>query len=154
MRLALFTTLLIGADQFTKWLAVANLKPKGSVEIIAGFFNLSYVENPGAAWGIMAGKQSLLIGFSIITLGIFIWRRETLFGHLRLSTLIQTLIFGGIVGNLIDRALHNYVIDFLDFHWRSHHFPAFNLADSAICCGVCLFMLLQWVHDAGDKQAI
>ena len=58
-----------------------------------------------------------------------------------------SLITGGVLGNLIDRARLAYVIDFLDFHWHASHFPAFNIADASICCGVFLFIVTQWHHD-------
>ncbi|MDD2456522.1 MAG: signal peptidase II [Kiritimatiellae bacterium] len=147
MRVALFTALLVVIDQATKHLAVTRLKPHGSVPVINGLFNLSYVENSGAAWGMLAGRQYLLVSFSIVTLAFLVWRRRHLFDHLRLAPLTMTLICGGIVGNLIDRIRHAYVIDFLDFHWHGAHFPAFNVADAAICCGVFLFMATQWHHD-------
>ncbi|MDD4101809.1 MAG: signal peptidase II [Kiritimatiellae bacterium] len=147
MRVALITVMLVALDQATKYLAVTRLKPMGSVVVINGFFNLSYVENSGAAWGILAGRQYLLISFSIVTLIFLIWHRKHLFEHLWLSPFTMILILGGVIGNLIDRVLHSYVIDFLDFHWRGAHFPAFNVADAAICCGVFLFVLTQWHHD-------
>ncbi len=147
MRVALFTALLVVSDQVTKQLAVARLKPVGSISVINGLFNLSYVENRGAAWGILTGRQWLLVAFSIITLAFLIWHRRRLFEHLRLGRLTMTLICGGVVGNLIDRVWHSHVIDFLDFHWRGAHFPAFNVADAAICCGAFLFMATQWHHD-------
>lgn len=147
MRVPLFAAALVAADQFTKWLAVTHLRPVGSVAVVPGFFNLSYVENQGAAWGMLAGRQFFLIGFSLITLAFLVWKRRPLFGPLWAGWVSMSLLIGGIVGNLIDRARLNHVIDFLDFYWRNAHFPAFNVADSAICCGVFLFMATQWYHD-------
>ncbi len=147
MRIALFTALLVALDQVTKFLAMTRLKPLGSKPLINGLFNLSYVENSGAAWGILAGRQYLLVVFSIVTLTFLIWQRRRLFDHLWFGPVTMVLIFGGVSGNLIDRVLHSYVIDFLDFHWHGAHFPAFNVADAAICCGVFLFIATQWHHD-------
>ena len=147
MRVPLFAVLLVAADQLTKYWAVSRLKPVGSVTVLSGFFNLSYVENQGAAWGMLAGQQVFLISFSLLTLGFLVWRRRQLFAPLWGSTLTMTLLFGGVVGNLIDRVRLSYVIDFLDFHWRGAHFPAFNIADASICCGVFLFIVTQWHHD-------
>lgn len=144
---SLSALLLVAADQATKLWAVSRLKPVGSISVIAGFFNLSYVENQGAAWGILAGRQLFLVSFSLATVGFLLWRRRQLFGPLWGGALTLTLLLGGILGNLIDRIRLAYVVDFLDFHWRGHHFPAFNIADSAICCGVFLFILTQWLHD-------
>jgi signal peptidase II len=147
MRVPLLAALLVAADQLTKVLAVTRLKPLGSYSVIPGFFNLSYVENPGAAWGMLAGRQFFLITFSLITLGFLLWKRKSLFGGLWGGTITLALITGGVLGNLIDRIRLTYVIDFLDFHWYAAHFPAFNIADASICCGVFLFIATQWHHD-------
>ncbi len=147
MRVTFFVTLLTAADQLTKYWAVTRLKPVGSMAVVPGFFSLTYVENQGAAWGMLAGRHLFLIAFSLLTLGFLLWRRRQLFGPLWGGRLTLTLLTGGILGNLIDRIRLNYVVDFLDFFWGRHHFPAFNVADSAICCGVFLFILTQWIHD-------
>lgn len=152
MRVLLPAALIVAADQLTKLLAVTRLKPVGSVAVIPDFFNLSYVENPGAAWGMLAGRQFFLIAFSLITLGFLLWKRKQLFQSLWGGTLTLSLITGGVIGNLIDRIRLTYVIDFLDFHWYAAHFPAFNIADASICCGVFLFIATQWHHDR--KQAV
>jgi signal peptidase II len=146
--------LLVAADQLTKLWAVTRLKPAGSIPVIPGFFSLTYVENQGAAWGMLAGRQFFLVVFSLLTLGFLLWRRERLFGPLPCGRLTMTLLFGGIIGNLIDRVRLSHVIDFLDFYWGRHHFPAFNIADSAICCGVFLFILTQWLHEKGNKEQV
>ncbi|HON46867.1 MAG: signal peptidase II [Kiritimatiellae bacterium] len=147
MRVLFFVALLTAVDQLTKYWAVVHLKPIGSVAIVPGFFSLTYVENRGAAWGMLAGRHVFLIGFSLLTLAFLCWRRRQLFDHLWGGRVTFTLLVGGILGNLIDRIRLNYVVDFLDFFWGHHHFPAFNVADSAICCGVFLFILTQWIHD-------
>ena len=147
MRVPFFVALLTAADQLTKYWAVTRLKPVGSVAVVPGFFSLTYVENQGAAWGMLAGRHLFLIGFSLLTLAFLFWRRRQLFDPLWGGRLTLTLLMGGILGNLIDRIRLNYVVDFLDFFWGRHHFPAFNVADSAICCGVFLFILTQWIHD-------
>jgi len=147
MRVPLLAALLVAADQLTKFLAVSRLKTLGTHTVVPGFFNLSYVENQGAAWGMLAGKQLFLIAFSLITLGFLLWKRKTLFGELWCGAVTLSLITGGVLGNLIDRIRLSYVIDFLDFHWHGAHFPAFNIADASICCGVFLFIVTQWHHD-------
>lgn len=152
MRTSLFVALLAGVDQAVKYWAVTWLRPQGTRQIIPGFFSLSYVENRGAAWGMLSGQQFFLIAFSLLTLGFLIWKRKQLFAPLWGGTLTMTLIFGGILGNLIDRIRLNHVIDFLDFHWGASHFPAFNVADASICCGVCLFIVTQWLHDARMRR--
>ncbi|MDX9866579.1 MAG: signal peptidase II [Kiritimatiellia bacterium] len=147
MRVPLLAALLVTADQISKYWAVARLQASGSVPVVPGLFSFSYVENQGAAWGMLAGRQVFLIGFSLATLIFMVWRRRALFGALHGRTAIMSLLFGGVTGNLIDRLRLGHVIDFLDFHWGDAHFPAFNVADSAICCGVFLYLIMQWRHD-------
>jgi len=151
----LWIALIIALDQITKGLAIVYLKHTSPIHIIPGLFNLCYVENRGAAWGVMAGSQTFLIAFSLITLAFLFWKRTTLFGSLRGGSFIFTLLIAGIIGNLIDRIRLGYVIDFLDFYWGQSHFPAFNVADSAICVATLFLILSQWVHDrqnAGTPQ--
>jgi len=152
MRTALFAALIVAADQLTKYLAVTKLQSLRSVEIIPGFFNLSYVENPGAAWGILAGQRYVLVVFSLFSLAFIIWKQKKLFGHLKGYTIILSLIYGGILGNVIDRIRLACVIDFLDFHLGKSHFPAFNIADSAICCGAALFILAEFMYSRNKSR--
>lgn len=151
-RTALLATLIVVLDQITKYLAQAYLQPRHSITIINGLFNLSYVENPGAAWGMLAGRQVLLISFSLLTLIFILWKRRELFNPLPMGWLTSALLISGIIGNLIDRVRLNKVIDFLDFHWHGSHFPAFNVADSAICCGVFLYVATQWLYDRKQQS--
>ena len=153
MRVLPIAALLVLADQLAKYWAVTRLKPLGSLPVIPGFFSLSYVENKGAAWGMLAGQQVFLIAFSCATLGFLIWKRGQLFDGLWCKSLTLSLLFGGIVGNLIDRIRLSYVVDFLDFYLGSSHFPAFNIADASICCGVFLFIATQWHHDRQREAA-
>lgn len=152
MRTAIFAALIVAADQLTKYLAVTKLQSAiklqnvRSIEIIPGIFNLAYVENPGAAWGMLSEYRFVLVAFSLLSLGFILWKQKNLFGHLKYHTAILALIYGGIIGNLIDRIHTGRVIDFLDFHWRGAHFPSFNIADSAICCGAFLFILTEFLH--------
>ncbi len=147
MRIPWVAAAIVAADQLSKYWAVARLKPVGTIPVIPGFFNLSYVENPGAAWGMLAGRQVFLIAFSLATLCFLFWKRRDLFGPLWCGAFTLSLIAGGVIGNLVDRVRINHVIDFLDFHWGPSHFPAFNIADSCICVGVFLFIVTQWHHD-------
>jgi signal peptidase II len=135
-------------DQVTKHLIRLKLL-SGTFTVIPGFFDLHYVQNTGAAWGIMQGLNSWLVLFSIVMLVLIIAFRKSFFRDSLVNLIAMGLMVGGIVGNLIDRVKLGYVVDFLDFYWRSHHFPAFNVADSAICSGVALFILSQ-VFDRKD----
>ncbi|MEW6057787.1 MAG: signal peptidase II [Bdellovibrionota bacterium] len=141
------TGTIISLDQLTKHLVTQKFQLGESLSIIEGFFNLTYVRNPGAAFGLLARwDASFRVPFFIITpliaLGvIFYVFRQIEDKDLKLSSALS-LVIGGALGNLIDRAAYNYVIDFLDFHWKySVHFPAFNIADMAICIGVGVLIL-------------
>jgi signal peptidase II len=128
-------------------MAIAYLKHAPPFSVIPGFFHLCYVENRGAAWGVLAGRQIFLISFSFITLAFLFWKRTSLFGSLRGGSVIFTLLIAGIIGNLIDRIRVGYVVDFLDFFWKQSHFPAFNIADSAICIATFALILTQWFDE-------
>lgn len=152
MRIALLAALIVALDQATKHLAVTKLQALRSFEVIPGFFNFSYVENPGAAWGIFAGHKYPLVIFAVLSLAYIIWKRKQLFGHLKFPALIPALICGGIIGNVIDRVRLSRVIDFLDFHLWGRHFPAFNVADSAICIGAFLFILAEFLYSRSQRD--
>jgi len=147
-------------DQATKLLVLRWLGPTQERVVIEGFFRLVRWGNTGAAWSLFRGQNYRLAVVSIIALvGLFLLRRH--FYIQRLSGQISLgLIFGGIAGNLIDRMGNGEVIDFLRFYLirRSGEelgFPAFNMADSAICIGVGLLILLSWKqeHENADSGA-
>ena len=133
-------------DQVTKALALAHLPPGQPVAIIDGFCSLTLVMNPGLAFGFLSSTPvtwrwivALLSIGALAVLGVVGLRLLPAGG--RLSGLALGLIFGGAIGNLIDRARFGAVVDFLDFYWRTYHWPAFNVADSAISVGVALLAL-------------
>ena len=139
---------LVGAsvlvlDQITKLAVTAALAPYEIVKAVPGFFNIVHYLNPGAAFGILnksgfSGKL-ILIGISI---GALVLIASMVRGSKdRLYTFALSLIAGGAAGNLVDRIRQGSVIDFLDFHIGGHHWPAFNVADSAITVGVGLAIL-------------
>jgi signal peptidase II len=135
-------------DRFTKWLVVRNIVLEDAIPIIPGFFRLTHLENPGAAFSLFAESASpfrtvLLVTFSVVALGvvaILLWKSRNEF---TLSTLSLSLILGGAVGNLWDRVSAGKVTDFLDFYIGIHHWPPFNIADSAIVVGALLLLVLM-----------
>lgn len=127
-------------DQVTKHLVRSRIHLGERVPVISGFFDLRYVRNTGAAWGILAGSNHWLIGLSIVMLAVIVFFRRHFMSDDLVSRASIGLILGGIVGNLLDRVRLSYVVDFLDVYWRGHHFPAFNVADSAICVGVFVYV--------------
>jgi signal peptidase II len=135
-------------DQVTKYQVCLNFYPGEALPVIPGFLNLAYVRNPGAAWGMLGGLNGWLALFSIgILLGLIVFRRSFL-SDILIHRLALGFMIGGIAGNLLDRLRLGYVVDFLDFYWATHHFPAFNVADAAICTGVGLYVLSTLVAPA------
>ena len=137
---------LVLADAITKELAAGYLKGSAAVSVIPNLFNLAYVENRGCAWGMFQGQVWPLAVFGIIALAFLIWKRKSVFGTSRLSSIAEPLLYAGIIGNVIDRLFRGYVIDMFDFHWGIHHFPCFNVADSLICISVGLMLLSSLVE--------
>jgi signal peptidase II len=144
-------------DQITKLIIVRSLTLGQAIPVVPGLFNIVYVLNPGAAFGFLASLPDgvrnpffVLISVAAAVLIVAYHAR-----HLRsqvLPSLALGLILGGAVGNLIDRLRYGMVVDFLDFYLQRYHWPAFNVADSAISAGVGLMMLdmlLEWRRERG-----
>ena len=112
-----------------------------SVPVVPGFFHLTYIRNTGAAWGMFSGQNLVLALLAVVMLAALLFFRRKILPPGRLHRVALGLLCGGIVGNLFDRLRLDYVTDFLDFHFRGSHFPAFNVADSAICVGVGIYIL-------------
>lgn len=123
-------------DQFSKYIVVENMALGESIPIIEEVFHLTYILNPGAAFGMFAHNRLFFIAIAIVVIGIIIWaRREILASPWEVKAGCG-LFLGGAIGNLIDRARQGLVIDFFDFRiW-----PVFNIADIAICIGVGLII--------------
>jgi signal peptidase II len=143
-------------DQVTKYKVYTRFYPGEAIPLVPGYFNLAYVRNTGAAWGMLGGMNGWLAGFSVIILAALICFRRSLLGDRLIHRLSMGMMIGGIVGNLVDRVRLQYVVDFLDFHWDGHHFPAFNVADAAICVGVGLYVLSTFLMSArpGDQPPV
>ena len=148
--LVAFSVLLL--DQVTKLLIVRTLRLGQGFPVIPGFFDIVYVLNPGAAFGFLATlsdrvRNPFFIAISVVAVGLIVLYQARYMGRHRLPSVALALILGGAVGNLIDRLRYGVVVDFLDLHVYQYHWPAFNVADSAISTGVGLMlldMLLEW----------
>jgi len=133
------------ADQITKTLVVTSFSEESMVQIIPGFFRLVRVENRGIAFGMFSESTSpfaattlaLVSGAAILLVGWLLWQSPP---AARVASAGLELILGGAAGNLLDRLLRGHVIDFLDFYVGSYHWPAFNVADSAICVGAGMLL--------------
>lgn len=131
---------LIVLDQMTKLMVVQYIREHSYIPIISGFFNLTYVNNPGAAWGMLAGKGWILLAISVIVfILVILYLRVLTEGWVERYFAIFVII-SGIVGNSIDRVWRRQVVDFLDFSLFGYHWPAFNVADSAITVGIAIFI--------------
>ncbi len=135
--------LIVVIDQFTKVLVLGSFQYGEGVPVTS-FFNLVRVHNLGAAFSFLADaggwQRWFFTGLGLVAALVMVWMLRSHAGQ-RLFCSAISLILGGAVGNVIDRLLHGYVVDFLDFHWAGWHFPAFNLADSAITLGAGLLIL-------------
>lgn len=138
--------IIVVLDQATKALVRATLPLHESVTVIPGFFDFTHVRNTGAAFGMLNSvefqyKPFVMVLVAIVALGAVAAYALTLPPDQRLARLGLSLILGGAIGNLIDRATAGFVIDFVDVYWHGVHFWAFNVADSAITVGVALMLL-------------
>jgi signal peptidase II len=143
------TFLLIGVaiiliDQVTKGLVTQRFSLHENLEVIPGFFDLTYVRNTGGAFGVLAGEASrlrtgLFLAISFVAIGTIFYLYTRLPPGKPWLDAGLAITFGGALGNLIDRLRFGEVVDFLDFHIGTLHWPAFNVADSAISVGVGIF---------------
>ena len=139
-------------DQWTKSLIVQRFLLYQKVEVIQGFFNIIHVRNTGGAFGIFGGEKGgfgsiLFVIVSLIAIGVILFLFIRIKDEEKTLALSFSLILSGAIGNLIDRLRYGEVIDFLDFYLSSTHWPAFNIADSAICIGIGLMALELLKHD-------
>lgn len=144
-RLALWlgiALLIILLDQFTKTLILGHFQ-LGDSRYVTSFFNVVRVHNTGAAFSFLAGASGwqrwFFVGLGTVATIFIIWmlRRH---GQQTLFATALTLIMGGAIGNVVDRLLHGYVVDFIQLHWAGWYYPSFNVADSAITVGAVLLI--------------
>jgi signal peptidase II len=145
-------------DQWTKSMVVQKLPLYQRVNVIQGFFDLTHVRNTGGAFGILGGGKGglgsiLFVGVSLIAIGAIVFLFLKIKENEKTLAFSFSLILSGAVGNLIDRLRYGEVVDFLDFHLSTYHWPAFNVADSAICIGIGLMALelLKGDHKKSTK---
>jgi signal peptidase II len=134
---------IAAADQISKWIILLWVMNPPRVIEVTGFFNLVLVFNRGVSFGMFQNDSHwgpILLGALTVAIIVFLffWLRSA---ETRMTALAVGMVMGGAVGNLIDRGFHHAVVDFLDFHAFGRHWPAFNVADSAISIGVALIIL-------------
>lgn len=143
--LALFP-LIVGADQYTKWLVRQHIELNERVVVFDGFFNLTHVQNPGAAFGLFrdldpAIRNPLFYGVSFIAFAILLYLfKNTSVKDWRIRGIL-IIIAGGALGNIIDRVLFGQVTDFIQVYYKQYYWPSFNIADSCISVGVTLLVI-------------
>ena len=144
--------IVIALDQLSKWVILTVVMDPPQIIEVTKFFNLVLVGNRGVSFGLFASDavwvQPVFAGFALlVAVFLAVWMRCAANWFLALSL---GMIIGGALGNAIDRLWHGAVVDFLDFHVAGYHWPAFNVADSAICIGVA-FIIVEGLF-AGQKQ--
>ncbi len=158
--LALALAVLI-ADQWSKWWIVGHV-PEGTyfsqshlapIEIIPGFFYIVHIYNPGAAWGILEGYGFWLAIFGILAISLIFFFRKQLDLHQKWMQIGFGLLIGGVLGNMVDRFRFGHVIDFLDFHFGSYRYPAFNLADTGITVGIAIYLIASFYESRKQEKA-
>jgi signal peptidase II len=143
---------ILALDQYTKHKVQQKIHLYQTIKVIDGFFNLTHLRNPGGAFGILAGQKDgirsfFFIGAALTAVGVILYLFHKVKGHERTLSLSLSLILSGALGNLIDRIRYGEVVDFLDFHLFSYHWPTFNIADSAITIGIGLMAIELLFHD-------
>jgi signal peptidase II len=135
--------ILLIADQFTKILILGYYQ-LGDSTLVTSFFNIVRVHNAGAAFSFLADASGwqrwFFTGIAAVAIAVILWMLKAHSGQ-KLFSFALACILGGAIGNVIDRVRYGYVVDFLDFHWGTWHFPAFNIADSAISIGAACLIL-------------
>lgn len=153
MPIFFFVVLLVMMDQLSKFFVVSFLKGQSPFILIDGFLSFYYIENRGAAFGILQNSQLL---FSIITIVVLLGLMIYLIKNYKSSSLATkislTLIIAGAIGNFIDRLRLKYVIDFISFRMFGHDFAVFNLADSFIVIGTIIVMILVILHENPKRK--
>lgn len=156
--LATVASFLVVLDQLVKIYVHANFQLGESVPVIQDIFHITYVRNTGAAFGIFREmpawfRDGFFLSMPPLALIIILMMLRSVANNDHVQVLSLSMIFGGAIGNYIDRLRFGYVIDFLDFHYRDvWSYPAFNIADSAIVTGVCLLLLVLTVRERAQKR--
>lgn len=149
---ALFWTFF---DQLTKILIDKTYEVGEHTPVVDGFFHIVHFRNTGAAWGIFSGRSYLLAVVSFAAFCAVVWKFREMADGSPLRGFAVSLISGGIIGNMIDRVFRAEVVDFLFFFYKNWSWPAFNVADSAICVGVALYVFSSMMHcncEKGDPR--
>jgi signal peptidase II len=159
-RIAVLAVIIFALDQFTKWLVLRSLGAWDEKIVVTGFFKFVHWGNTGAAWSLFSGNNGALALVGLLALVALFLTRHHFDSHTLTGQIAFGLIFGGIAGNLVDRLIRHEVVDFIRFYMqtRGSHggeigFPAFNVADTAICTGVGLIFLITWKNEHAPEKS-
>lgn len=150
----ILTILVILVDFFSKYMVSKLMTVNETIDLIDNFFRITYVKNTGAAFSIFSNNTILVIIISVVIIGFLLFYIYKNKGNNKLENVSYAFILGGAIGNLIDRLVYGYVIDFLDFEMLSYDAPIFNLADTFIVIGVILFLIntLRSRYDGNSSE--
>ncbi len=152
---ALVTVISLILDQLSKIYIDSSFVIGESHQVISNFFHITYVRNPGAAFGMLSDSAiriPFFLSISVIAVIAILWYVLKVAAEKQWQLVALGLILSGALGNFIDRARLGEVIDFLDVHWYNYHWPAFNVADSAICVGVAIMLICTWHEERQTKN--
>lgn len=148
--------IVLALDQGTKLLIDKSMALHSSITVIENFFDITYIRNRGAAFSFLADtsfRLPFLTAVSLVAIAAILIFMSKLRQDQKFTAVCLSLVFAGALGNLIDRLRLGEVIDFLSVHWYQHYWPAFNVADSAICVGVFLLAIDMFLEERRQKRA-
>ncbi len=150
-KIIVLTIILVLIDQITKLLVVGNIGLNTGITLIPSFFSIVYVQNTGAAWGMFSSGTIILALLSVVFLAFFAKHIIDKKNIDNFEVIIYSMLIGGIIGNLIDRLVRRYVVDFLSFKIFSYNFPIFNVADCFIVISIILLLIKVYFYDKSKK---
>lgn len=152
-KITIISLFILLVDQIIKYIVINNMSLYKSIEIIPNFFNITYVENIGAAFSILSGNVLFLILISliaIILIYLFLIKNKKLN---KLQITMYSLLIGGIIGNLVDRIFRGFVVDYLDFSIFGYNFPIFNFADVCIVLSAIALLFINIKEEKNDTHS-
>lgn len=152
MTIIILSIIFLIIDQITKILVVNSLVPGENIEIIKNIFNIIYTNNTGAAFSILLGKRIFLIVVAVLIIGVLLYYIKRNKIEKKIDIIALSFIIGGSLGNLIDRIIRGYVIDFISIKIGNYNFPIFNVADILIVIGVFLLLLSSRRRQSDDNK--
>lgn len=152
MTIIILSIIFLIIDQITKILVVNSLVPGENIEIIKNIFSIIYTNNTGAAFSILLGKRIFLIVVAVLIIGVLLYYIKRNKIEKKIDIIALSFVIGGSLGNLIDRIVRGYVIDFISIKIGNYNFPIFNVADILIVIGVFLLLLSSRRRQSDDNK--